>query len=138
MGREWIHENPPTWGPHKARIVGGAEDGIFDVPKLSPGDVVPGEWWRVEDDGDIVGFGWMDVVWGDGEILLAVAPDARGRGVGSFILDRLEAEARSRGLAYVYNSVRVTHPHREQVGRWLREHGFSTAEHGSRLERKVG
>lgn len=135
MGMSWIHESPPYWDADKARIVGGAGPGIFD-PALTEqveGTVLPNDWWRVEDDGETVGFGWMDVTWGDAEILLAVAEPSRGRGVGTFILDHLEAEARGRGLHYIYNVVSGTHPQHDEVSRWLQERRFSASEDGKLL-----
>ena len=60
MSYEWIHDNPPHWDENKARIVGGAPAGIFDVGQPGLGDLLPGEWWRVEDGGEVLGFGWME------------------------------------------------------------------------------
>lgn len=136
MARQWIHENPAYWDEGKRTIVGGAAPGIFELGERADGDVVPGDWWRVEDDGKVVGYGWMDVNWGDAEILLAVAPDARGGGVGTYILDHLEGEARSRGLNYLYNVVRPTHPDRDAVSRWLTERRFRPSDEGH-LKRAV-
>ena len=66
------------------------------------------------EDGDrVVGYGWLDDVWGDAEILLAVEERARGTGAGAFALARLEEEAAARGLNYVVNVVRDTHPDRD-------------------------
>jgi ribosomal protein S18 acetylase RimI-like enzyme len=126
MSRRWIHESPARWDASKARIVAGAPPGIFDsrYAAFAEGTLVPDDWWRVEDEGRVVGHGWLDVVWGDAEILLAVAPDAQRRGVGAFILDRLEDEARTRGLGYLYNVVRPTNPRALEVSRWLEKHGF--------------
>lgn len=135
-GLRWIPENPPSWDDGKARIVGGVDDGIFDFSSLSAGDLVPGEWWRVERDGGVIGFGWMDTTWGDAEITLAVDPGARAGGVGTFILDRLEREAAQRGLNYLYNTVRPTHPQREAVTRWLEARRF-VASDGGLLKRAV-
>ena len=70
------------------------------------------------------------------EILLAVAPDARGAGLGTYILDRLEDEARTRGLNYLYNVVRPTHPDREAVSRWLAARHFRPSDEGH-LKRAV-
>jgi N-acetylglutamate synthase-like GNAT family acetyltransferase len=138
MSLRWIHESPAYWDASKARIVGGAPPGVFDsrYRALTEGRIVSDDWWRVEDEGRVVGYGWLDVVWGDAEILLAVAPDAHGRGVGAFILDRLDDEARTRGLGYLYNLVRTTHPHAAEVTRWLEKHGFQPEEDG-RLLRAV-
>jgi len=132
MALEWIHENPPQWDDPKATIIGGAPSGIFDLGERRGGDLLPGEWWRVEEDGHVLGFGWMDCTWGDAEILLAVHPDQRGRGVGGYILDHLEREAAERGVNYLYNQVRATHPDGRGITAWLEKHGFA-ASGGDRL-----
>ena len=101
MALKWIAENPPQWDEPKERLIGGAPEGIFDIGAHKSGELIPGEWWRVEDDDGIAGYGWMDCTWGDAEVLLAVAPGRQRAGVGSFILDRLEQEAVGRGLHYL-------------------------------------
>ncbi|MCB9649534.1 MAG: GNAT family N-acetyltransferase [Deltaproteobacteria bacterium] len=133
MALEWTKERTPTWDEDKARIVGGADPGVFDAryKALRVGGLVPGTWWRVQDGGATVGYGWMDLVWGDAEILLAVAPDARGKGVGAFILERLADEARHLGLHRLYNIVRPTHPDSAKVTRFLTARGFTASEDGS-------
>lgn len=138
MSFEWIAENPPYWDADKARLVGDAPQGIFDTrySMLKPGDLVPGTWFRAEETGNVVGYGWLDVNWGDAEILLATTGDARGRGVGTFILDQLEREAHRRGLNYLYNLVRPTHPEADTVTAWLQKRGFSPDADG-RLQRPV-
>jgi N-acetylglutamate synthase-like GNAT family acetyltransferase len=138
MALRWLHETPPYWDTDKARIVGEAPAGVFghELTGYAEGDLLPNDWWRVEKDGRVVGYGWMDVSWGDAEILLAVAPDARKQGVGSFILERLEAEARARGLNYLHNVLRSSHPQHDEVRAWLRGRSFVTAEDG-RLHRAV-
>ncbi|NIM00083.1 MAG: hypothetical protein GTN89_03960, partial [Acidobacteria bacterium] len=83
MALKWIAENPPHWDENKQRVIGGAPEGIFDLGDHEPGALIPGEWWRVEDDGGVAGYGWMDCTWGDAEILLAVAPGRQGGGVGT-------------------------------------------------------
>ncbi|MBX3245843.1 MAG: GNAT family N-acetyltransferase [Myxococcales bacterium] len=129
----WIAESEPArWDEEKARIVGREAEGVFD-PRYAQrvvDDVASGSWWRVEEAGKTLGYGWMDVVWGDAEILLAVARDARGRGVGSFIMQHLEKEAFHRGLRYVTNVVRATHPERERIVGWLETRGFTCGEDG--------
>jgi len=135
MRLTWIHENPPQWDHAKQAIVGESAPGVFRLGDLEDGDLVPGEWWRVEDGGHVVGFGWMECVWGDAEILLAVDEPTRGRGVGTFILDRLEEEAAARGLNYLYNVVRPTHPDPEGISRWLVARRFEAAH--DRLRRRV-
>lgn len=138
MTRQWIRD-VPTWDEDKQRIIGGAPSGIFDSRYAGNrlGDPVPCDWYRVEDNGRTVGYGWIDVVWGDAEILLAVDPTTRGRGVGAFILDELDKQARRMGLNYIYNIVRPTHPEGDRVRHWLEKHGFA-AEPDGRLLRRVG
>lgn len=135
MAYSWKHEKPARWDDEKARIIGAAEPGIFDArfSRLAPGDPLPGEWWRVDDGGEAVGYGWLDIVWGDAEVVVATDPAAQRRGVGTFALDHLEREARERGLNYLYNTVRPAHPRREDVTAWLEGRGFQASEDGSLL-----
>ena len=134
---EWIHEDAPEWDEDKDAIVGGAPDGVFRLENYRKGGVIPGEWWRVEDRGSVVGYGWMDATWGDAQILLAVAPKQQGRGVGEFILEHLELEAAGHGLNYLYNVVAPSHPERESVSNWLRSRGFEPAHDDESLRRRV-
>lgn len=136
MALSWIAETPPRYDEPKQKIVGGAPKGVFREPGYGPDDVIPGEWWRVEDDGDVVGYGWMDINWGDAEILLAVDPNAQRHGVGTWILDKLEQEARARGLNYMLNVVRPTHPDGQGISAWLEKRGFAATSDGY-LRRKV-
>lgn len=130
---EWIKEGTTSWDADKKRIVGDAPSGIFDrrYTELAIGDIVPCEWWRVEDDGAVVGYGWLDLVWGDAEILLATAPESRSHGVGTFILDALSKVAREHGVNYLYNVVRTTHPDAARVTAWLEKRGFKASEDGA-------
>ena len=137
MSLSWVRESPALWDEGKKRIVGDAPAGIFALMGGRSGDVIPGDWWRVEEGGRTAGYGWMDTVWGDGEILLAVDPSARKRGVGAFILDRLDQEASVRGLNYLYNLVRPTHPDRSGITRWLVARGFAADSDGEVLRRRV-
>jgi len=136
MPLTWIHEDTPKWDAAKAAILGAAPAGALELPKIEDGALVPGEWFRVEEDGAVAGYGWMDCTWGDAEVLLAVDPLHRGRGVGAFVLDHLEREAAARGLNYLYNIVRPTHPDRVRVTAWLESHGFSPSGDGV-LKRRV-
>jgi len=136
MSLAWIHEDPPKWDDPKARIIEAAPRGAFALSGYRPGDLLPGEWFRVEEEGKIVGYGWMDTTWGDAEVLLAVDASSHRRGVGTFILDRLEDEAAKRGLNYLYNAVRESHPERSRVSRWLQDHDFQESGDGL-LKRRV-
>jgi len=136
MPLRWIREAPSRWDAPKREIVGG-EGEVFAVAKSDDDALLPGDWWRVEDDGRTVGYGWMDNTWGDAEILLAVDRTARGRGIGSFILDRLEEEAAGQGLNYLYNIVPARHSDPERLAAWLRTKGFADDGDGQ-LKRRVG
>ena len=133
MSLTWNAEKHAVWDANKRRIIGGAPPGIFDArfARLEEGDGLPCDWWRVDEDGRPVAYAWLDAVWGDAEVVLAVDEAARGHGVGTFALDHLEREARERGLNYLYNTVRPTHPERETVGAWFQERGFAGSEDGS-------
>lgn len=135
---KWIHESPPYWDPAKRRIIGGAAPGSFpqDFSSMDEGALLPGDWWRVEAQGRVVGFGWMDVTWGDAEILVAVAPEAQEQGIGTAILDHLEDEARARGINYLYNEVHPEHPSRDELTDWLQRRSFMSSDDG-RLIRAV-
>jgi GNAT superfamily N-acetyltransferase len=130
MAREWIREEPAHWDAAKEATFGDLAPGLFGLGEPAIGDALGGEWWRVQDDGRVVGYGSVDDVWGDAEILVAVAPPARGTGIGADILDRLDAEAAARHLNYVYNKVRPQHPDAEAVVRWLAAHGFAETAEG--------
>ena len=135
MALVWKRESPAIWDEGKSRIVGNAPAGVFDrrFQDLDEGRVVPGEWWHAELDGRVVGYAWLDVVWGDAEIQLAVDAGRQGQGVGSFLLEQLEREANERGLMYLYNQVRPNHPDRERVTAWLEKRGFAASDDGSLL-----
>lgn len=136
MRLSWFREAPAGWDQDKQRIL-GATPGAFDVAALATARVLPGEWWRVSDGDATVGYGWMDVVWGDGQILLAVDPARRGAGIGAFILDRLVEEAARRGLHKVYNDVRAGHADAERVVGWLGKRGFARGAAAGTLERPL-
>jgi len=137
MALTWIREDTPRWDAAKQDIVGGADAGALELPRLTVGDLAPGEWFRVEEGGQIVGYGWMDCTWGDAEITLAVDSRHRHQGVGAFIVQHLDREAGSRGVNYLYNAVRPSHPDRVRVTRWLERLGFKASGDGL-LKRRVG
>ena len=96
MTLTWSKENSPRWDGDKQRIFGPAELSAVGLAEPPPGEPVADEWWRVTDDGEVAGYGWLDTEWGDARITFLVAPGRRGHGVGAFILERLEDEAAAR------------------------------------------
>ena len=137
MALQWIREEPAVWDSERRRIIEGAPSGALSVKAGADGQIVPGDWWRVEQDGHVVGYGWMDHAWGDAEVLLAVAPDSQAHGIGTFILDRLEAEAATRGINYLYNVIPAGHPRKGHLKHWLMRRGFASSHDGSLLKRPV-
>ncbi len=137
MALTWVRETLALWDAEKQRIVGGTLGGLFAVSASAPGAMLPGDWWRVEEGGHVVGYGWMDYSWGDAEILLAVDPVSQSRGVGTFILDRLDEEAATRGLNYLYNVILAQHPDKAGLKRWLLQPGFAGAKEGDLFKRTV-
>ena len=58
--------------------------------------------WVAEGDGEIVGSAWANFEWsvptpGKGRFWIAVAPDSRGRGIGSALYEQVEQYLRERG-----------------------------------------
>lgn len=136
MALTWTKQDLPRWDADKQRVFGDAELAAVGLKRPADGEPVPDEWWAVTRDGEVVGYGWLDSEWGDAEIAFVVAPDARGAGIGGYVVDHLAAEAASRGLRYVYNVVPDTHPDRAWMTRWLGEHGFRAGSDGT-LRRTV-
>jgi GNAT superfamily N-acetyltransferase len=138
MPLRWVREQRPRWDDDKARVIGGAPPGALDV-SYPAGTELPGDWFAAMQDDRAVGYGWLDSTWGgDTEILLAVGLDAQRKGVGAYILDNLEREAGERGTNYVYNTVRATHPDREQVHDWLASRGYRGSDSDTALRKRVG
>jgi GNAT superfamily N-acetyltransferase len=135
----WTHEPRPTWDADKRRVVGSAPAGVFDL-SYADDAALPGDWWCARTgEGEVVGYGWLDATWGgDAEILLAVDAGARRRGVGSFVISHLEDEAASRGLNYVYNTVRDSHPDRDDLHDWLAVRGYRGSTTDTTLRKRVG
>jgi benzoate-CoA ligase family protein len=134
----WDREDTPRWDEHKRRVFGEAELASVGMTRPADDAVVADEWWRVTDDaGTILGYGWLDSEWGDAQISFLVVPEQRGGGVGDFVLGRLEREAASRGLNYIYNEVPATHPDQAWMTAWLGAHGFTGSPDGT-LRRRVG
>lgn len=135
----WTRESRPVWDADKERVVAGAPTGALDVPH-EPGGELAGDWFAAADgSGRVVGYGWLDSTWGgDTEILLAVDPACEGTGVGSFVLQAIEQEAAARGSNYVFNTVRDSHPHRDDVRDWLLVRGYRGDERDATLRKRVG
>lgn len=90
----------------KGTAFDGALDRLLDVDAMQAGHpfIVDEMFWRATDgSGKVVGglsgkaqLGWLFVK------LLALAPDARGSGLGGRLLEKAEDHAREHGLAGVY------------------------------------
>ncbi len=136
MTLAWIKQDAPRWDADKRRVFGDAELAAVGLERPADDAAIADEWWAVTQDGEVVGYGWLDSEWGDAEISFVVAPAARGAGIGGYVVDHLTAEAASRGLRYLYNVVPDTHPDAAWMTRWLVEHGFRATSDGT-LRRTV-
>jgi GNAT superfamily N-acetyltransferase len=126
MALHWVREDTPRWDAEKQKLFGPEELAAVGYEPPSPGSVIADEWWRVTDDeGAVVGYGWLDSAWGDAEITFVVDRARRRAGIGAFIVDRLEAEAAERGLNYIYNVIPPSHPDPSGMTRWLTARGFA-------------
>ncbi|MGY1812565.1 GNAT family N-acetyltransferase [Blastococcus sp. SYSU D00820] len=126
----WEKDPDPRWDEDRERIFASVPEAVFPTLRRVPGEPLTSDWWRVRRSGRVIGYGWLDDVWGDAEILLAVEEAARGTGAGEFALAHLEREAAARGVNYVLNVVRADHPRRDEVTAWFLAHGFTGAEDG--------
>jgi GNAT superfamily N-acetyltransferase len=125
MTLRWVKEEPPHWDARKREVFGTGGPSVFGLGSPRDGEVLADEWWRVEDGAETVGYGRLDSLWGDAEILVAVTPERRGSGVAKFVVAQLEGEASRRGLNYLYNTVHEDHPDRDGVTAWLHRQGFA-------------
>ncbi|HIZ97695.1 MAG TPA: GNAT family N-acetyltransferase [Candidatus Janibacter merdipullorum] len=133
----WEREARPVWDADKARIAASAPDGALGLD-FADGAELPGDWFLAKDGESVVGLGVLDTTWGgDAEITLVVDGSRQGEGIGSFVMDRLEQEARTRGINYVYNTVRDTHPQRDEVHDWLVVRGYWGNERDASLRKRV-
>lgn len=122
----WSKEDRPTWDADKQRIFRPAELAAVGLTAPDTGDPLADEWWRASDeDGTVVGYGWLDNEWGDAQITFVVDRDRRGEGIGAFVVAALEAEAAAQGVNYIYNVVPDSHPDPEWMTGWLTGHGFT-------------
>ena len=134
---DWVKEDLPRWDDDKQRLFDDAALRAVGISRPADGTALADEWWHVvADDGAVVGYGWLDSEWGDAQITFFVDPARRGAGIGEFVLDRLEDEARRRGLNYIYNVVPDAHPDRAWMTAWLEAHGLSDSGQGD-LRRRV-
>lgn len=134
----WEREARPVWDAEKASIAASAPDGALSFD-FADGAELPGDWFVARDGQTVVGFGSLDTTWGgDAEITLVVDGQHQGRGVGTFVMDHLEQEAGDRGINYVYNTVRDTHPQRDDVHDWLLVRGYKGNESDASLRKHVG
>lgn len=137
VARTWVRETPARWDGAKAAVFGELDPGLFGIERADLDAPLGDEWWRVEDGTGVLGYGRLDESWGDAEILIVVGADGHGRGVGAFILDRLQHEAATRHLNYVYNVVPAGHPERGRVAAWLRRRGFTENTDGELRKRVI-
>ena len=135
----WVKDDDPRWDADRERVFATVPDGVFrpSCPAAAASGC-PATGGGSEAGRRVVGYGWLDDVWGDAEILLAVEDGARGTGAGAFALARLEdgggrARTELRGQRGPRHPSRPRRSHR--AGSWRR--GFAGTDDG-RLRKQVG
>ena len=69
MTLHWTKEDTPHWDADKQRLFGPDELAAVGFREPALGAAIADEWWRVtDDDGTVVGDGWLDSEWGDARI----------------------------------------------------------------------
>jgi GNAT superfamily N-acetyltransferase len=116
-----IKEEHSVWDTEKEIIFAEVSDGTFDnLNNLELGSQLNQEWWKLIDDNErVLGFGWINYENGDFEISLVVDTNHQGEGLGSFIIEKLEAIALEKGFNEVVAIVKKTNPNSEEMIDWL-------------------
>ncbi|GAA0337262.1 hypothetical protein GCM10008967_29430 [Bacillus carboniphilus] len=97
---EIIKEEHSIWDTEKEIIFAEVADGTFDnLNNLELGLQLNQEWWKLIDENEkVLGFGWVNYENDDFEISLVVDTNHQGEGLGSFIIEKLEAIALEKGF----------------------------------------
>lgn len=116
-------------GPDDVPAVAAMERAIFPDPWTEKAFreelAAPGRRYLVAEEGGVVaGYAGLLVVVDDAHVVtLAVAPEARGRGLGTRLMLRLVEEAREAGAAHLTLEVRVSNQPAQSL---YRRFGFAT------------
>ncbi|WP_158231574.1 GNAT family N-acetyltransferase [Sporosarcina sp. P18a] len=121
--KEEVHS---IWDTEKENIFAEIAEGTFeDLSNLELGTPLYQEWWKlIDENGRILGYGWVSYRNDDFEISLVVDTKHQGVGLGSFIMDKLEAIAVEKGFNEIVAIVKNTNPNSEVMIKWLFKKGY--------------
>lgn len=120
----WIKEEKPLWDRNKIKII-GSNIGCFVISDIQEGDKLEGKWFKLTDKyGQIVGYGWIDIIGGEAEISVAVDKKYKGNGYGTQIINNLYTEIKKLGFDEVIAVVREENSNAEDVIRWVYKNGY--------------
>jgi ribosomal protein S18 acetylase RimI-like enzyme len=120
---DWIQEQPALWDETKQNIL-GANKGAFDIEHTQVGGELDGVWFKLIDNNEIIGYGWIDLAYGNPEISIAVDSHKRFSGYGNTILRNLEEKALALGFSEVECIVRRKNADAINAIKWFHRNGF--------------
>ena len=119
-------EDKPLWDDTKRRFIVEESPGAFRILSPCLGAQLSGHWWRVELDGDTVGYAWLSIEEeGVAELSVAIGKHFRSQRVGRTVLGELEREAAQLGFKRVIGVVQSENPQQEKILSWLFDEGYS-------------
>jgi GNAT superfamily N-acetyltransferase len=118
---ELIKEEHSIWNTEKEAIFAMVAEGTFDnLNNLELGTQLKQDWWKLIGDNErVLGFGWVSYKNDDFEISLVVDTNHQGEGLGSSIIEQLEAIALEKGFDETVAVVKKTNPNSKDMIDWL-------------------
>lgn len=121
-----IKEENSMWDSEKKAIFENIETGTFDLNEFKLGNRLGNEWWRiVNEDDDVLGFGWINYEDQDFEVSIAINSHSRGEGLGSFVLDKFEQIAKEKKYEQIVAIVKKTNPNSSMMIEWLYKKNYA-------------
>ena len=133
----WVKDDDPRWDADRERVFATVGPGVFPGRAASRGSGCPVTGGGSRTTAGSSATAGSTTSGATRRSCSRSRRAARGTGAGAFALARLEEEAAARGLNYVVNVVRDTHPDRDAVTAWFLAHGFTGTDDG-RLRKQVG
>lgn len=120
-------EENAVWDEPKASLFGRPHlSERFAFGEIRPSDPLPPEqtWFKIKEDGEFRGYGWL-IVNGD-ETEIEICVDEPRKGVGTAALSLLEEAASDAGASTLCAVIRPSNSEAEWMVPWLESHGYST------------
>lgn len=119
----WIKEEEPVWDSDKEDIIDCAPQGSFNMGPKSNG-TISGDWWKLVENKRVIGYGWISMISGDAELLIAVRKSEQHKGYGNIILENLEMEASKLKHNKVVAIIQSENINAVNIIYWLDRKGF--------------